>query len=129
MTREMVLDLADNIVWVLLSAWLVVALMYAFTVAERKERFKLATGGILLAGCIVALDLLRTVLYLLSDEYFNAGMNVLGAAAIIYGSRHFFDNDNWFNDQFKKLKSSIKNLGKNLSNIRLPSFMPAPNPA
>ncbi len=129
MTREMLLDLTDNIVWVLLFAWLIVGAVHAFTVARRKERFKLATFGILIAGCIAALDLLQAVLYLLNDEYLSAGLNVLGAVVVIYFSKDFFDDDNWFNRKFKKLKDGLKNLGKRLSNIRLPSLLPSPSPA
>jgi len=55
-------------------------------------------------------------------EYFYAGVFTLLVVFYLYYAKKFYDEDNWFKNQFTKLKNGIKNLGQRI----VQSLTPAP---
>lgn len=114
---------------IVLYAWLTVSLVHVFSIRRTKVRRFTKPAALILMAALILSNAVLAVLYLKIDDYLNGGFCVANILVLAYAARHFFDDDDWFGKKSKKLKKSLKDFGKRLSNVRLPSLMPAPNPA
>lgn len=118
--------LARGGVLVVSTVWLVVSIMQMKAVRGSRQRYVLTTWAITLVALVVLLELVVIVINLKQGLYFSAGTRAAVALLYMYLSRHFFHDDNWFNNQYKRLKRGLKNLGERLSHMFSPSPMPVP---
>lgn len=91
-----------------------------------KQRYALTTLAISLTIPLVISLTLLAVFDFRIGSYPSSLFESILAILVLWRSRGLFKDDNWFNKQFKKLKNGLKNLGKQLSNVRLPSPLPSP---
>ncbi len=127
MTVEMVDDLLSYVGTVLSLAFLVVYLLYRMALS--KNRVVLANWGIVLGAIIVVLYVIRASLNLWLGNFVDAGFITASALLYVYLCRWFFDGDNWFKDQFTKLKKGFKSGVANLKERVGSLGSPLPSPA
>lgn len=111
-----------------LIGWCAAGLLRA-RVARLDIRRSFTNLAIVFLVGLVTTELVRSTILLMKEDYLGAGMWVVIIAYQIYVSRSLFDDDNWFNDQFKKLKRGVKKLGSRLGRIRIAFPSPLPTPA
>ncbi len=118
--------LFDGVGLVAIIAGLFFVRMGRKAVCGSKERFNLNTAAIV-AEIVVALYFsFEAITALQEEDYVDAGICTGVVIVTLFYIAQLLKDDNWFNNQFKKLKNGLKNLGKQLSNMRLPSLSPSP---
>lgn len=124
MTLETATDILRIIGYILLVSWWLATVLQARAVRKTVIHYRLTTMAIVMTGACVACDIARSMIALIQNDFFGAGGWLVCATLILHVSRKLLDDNNWFNDQFKKLKK----FGTRLRNIRitLPSPMPSP---
>lgn len=83
----------------------------------------------LLVGSEIALLILsfvQGVADFSQGDYPGAGINAFFVLVWIWNLMQDFDDDNWFNDQRKRLKRGFKALRRRLTTVRLPRPLPSP---
>jgi hypothetical protein len=108
----------------LVAGWGITAILHVNAVLDSKQRYILATRGIIFMIAIVCANLIMVALCLYDNDYSNAGGFTAITLWILWRSKRFFDDDNWFNRQFKKFRNGLKNLGERLRSLVSP--LPAP---
>lgn len=113
----------------LLAAWVVTNMLRAHAVGRSELHFKFTTASLGIGVFLEIFIILRMVFALMRQDYAEAG-GWLPPGVILLVALYVISNDNnWFNDQFKKLKRGIKKLGSRLSRIRIALPSPLPTPA
>lgn len=121
-TLDMLSHAAFNI---LVVAWTMTALVRIYAVGRTELRYKLTTACIVFGIGVEIAIAGRAIVALMRYNYTEASGWLPPAFIILLGLYALFNDDNnWFNDQSKKLKR----FGTRLRNIRitLPSPMPSP---
>lgn len=95
---------------------------------ESLTRHKIVTARIILLTTDGFFCSTIAMLCLGQKAYFAASIWSLAVLWIIWDIKKCFDDDNWFKKQFQKLKQGLRNTGKKLGDVRLPSLTPAPKP-
>lgn len=115
--------------YTLLAAWVVTNMLRAHAVGRSELHFKFTTASLGIGIFLEISVVLRAVFALMRQDYAEAG-GWLPPGVILLVALYVISNDNnWFNDQFKKLKRGIKKLGSRLSRIRIALPSPLPTPA
>lgn len=113
----------------LLAAWVVTNMLRVHAVGRSELHFKFTTVSLGIGVFLEISVVLRAVFALMRQDYAEAG-GWLPPGVILLVALYVISNDNnWFNDQFKKLKRGIKKLGSRLSRIRIALPSPLPTPA
>lgn len=106
-----------------------VLLRAAFAVKGTRVRYIYLSLTIAFFGLQALIAFTRAVLFVAIGEYGTAGIQLLLAVMYTFYTWKFLgDGDNWFNDQFKRLKRGIKKLRQQLANALTPPKL-APVPA
>ena len=114
---------------ILFAVWIVTTMLRAHAVGRSELHFKFTTASLGIGVCLEASIVLRAVSALMRQDYAEAG-GWLPPGAIMLVALYVISNDNnWFNDQFKKLKRGVKRFGSRLSRIRIAFPTPLPMPA
>ncbi len=85
-----------------------------------------ATTWIIATDIMVILSLLASsVIYFMQENLLGAGWDLVIVWIWVWSLKRFFDDDNWFNDQWKRLKRGIKKLRERIARAT-PSPLPSP---
>lgn len=115
--------------YTLLAAWVVTNMLRAHAVGRSELHFKFTTASLGIGIFLEISVVLRAVFALMRQDYAEAG-GWLPPGVILLVALYVISNDNnWFNDQFKKLKRGVKKLGSRLGRIRIAFPSPLPTPA
>jgi len=106
----------------LITFWLTVR-----SVSGTRLRY-VATSWLIGLGALLALIFaVWAVLDLMLENYQGTGLNVMLTIAMAWSTKRVINNsDNWFNDQWKRLKRGLKKLKRRLAST---APVPAPSPA
>lgn len=88
------------------------------------KKYQLTTLLIAMISLKILGGISIVILSLILDNAFTAGIWVFIVAVDIWDLKKLFNDDNWFNNQYKRLKRGLKNLQTRLSMLASP--MPAP---
>ena len=108
----------------LIIAQLILTFLKIKAVAGSREKYILTTWLIIVTAAIFLAALACVVFGLREHDYIGAAMWTLFALYALYLLwRIFNEDDNWFNNQWKKLMRGLKNLRERLQSVGL---KPAP---
>lgn len=111
---------------ILMCAWFVCHSLLYKSVDGTEQRYFYATWAIALAGIQIATVSFSCVLDLVQEDYIGAAIGTVYVLFMFAALKLYFNHDNWFNKQFKRLKSGLKNLKESLSRAFSPIAMPSP---
>lgn len=113
---------------ILLSTWAVTNMLRARALRRTKLHFKLTIASLGIGICLEVSIVFRAIFALMRQDYAEAGGWLPPSAIVLIALYGIFTDNNWFNDQFKKLKHGIKKFGSRLSRIRIAFPSPLPSP-
>lgn len=110
--------------WTLFLVWAVLCVLRGGIVTATKQRFIVTTLLIVFTVLEIVVMSVRAVIYIIQKDFIGASLLVTSTVMFIWFLTLIMHDDNWFNDQWKRLKKGIKNLQESLQS----AFMPTPAP-
>ena len=125
----MILEELSSVIYVaefpLVCVYIYNASRRLFAVKGSRARYVASTWAMASAAGVVILLLIKAGVDAMAQDYASAFVSGFIAAVWIWWAiKGLLDDDNWFNDQWKRLKRGFKNLQQRLANIS-----PLPSPA
>ena len=120
----------DIVVWILLVIGIVARLRAVFAVRYSHQRYVYASLHILAYGLIAICRFVDAVLWSIDGEFLIASVALLTVPIWIFLIWIAWDDDNWFNNRFKRLKKGWKKLRSwrpQVPRIFTPHPAPSPN--
>lgn len=126
---EVIYNIAGFVYTSSLLSWIAAVIIRRRAVPGTRIRYIASSWAVGGAAGIAMSSPVLGVIYLMRGEYFMAGLD---AFLTVYWTwqvyREFNNEDNWFNDQWKKFKRGMKKLRQKLSALK-PSSLPSPLPS
>lgn len=115
MTLATLSAIDDAISWPVLITWWGCLFLRHRAVNNSRQRYTLSNLAITFATIYLLCLVVRCLQYLRDGDYLNAA---IATACFVTGTWHIWmllQDDNWFNNQYKKLKRGFKHLSRQLS--------------
>lgn len=97
------------------------------SVLGTRVRYEAATMVVATALAITVLCFVLGVIDVVRADHLAAGMDAIFMLVWLAVTIHnFYDDDNWFNNQWKRLKRGLKSLRRRLTTVKLPRPLPSP---
>lgn len=90
-------------------------LRYTQAVNGSHEKYVASTMCLGTSASLALIDFGRAFSYVGMEKHFLAGLSTTVALMWLLLAYGYSKNDNWFNNQFKKLKCKIKNFARSLA--------------